>query len=63
VSKRVVEFWTVWGDSPLVCTRHRTLRNAVREALRCERTGGSEHNIVQVVRLGSTQTLKRKGRP
>ena len=63
--KRVSEFWSTWNPAGIeqVCSVHRTRRQAVKEALRCERTGGAPHEIVQVTRLGSAQSLKRSGRP
>lgn len=64
--KRRVEFWTVWhptGVTTEVCSMHRTQRNAVKEALRCERTSGFDHDIVQVVNLGKPRELKRRGQP
>lgn len=62
MADRTVEYWSLWGHGK-VCTMHRTQRNAVREALRCERSGGEPHEIVKVVKLGSASSLKRRGRP
>ena len=45
-----VQFWTLWGPDA-VCSKHRALKAAEREARRCEKRGGAYHRIVKVVEV------------
>jgi hypothetical protein len=42
-----VEYWTMWMDS-LVCSKHKSLAAATREAKACEKRGGAAHDIIKV---------------
>lgn len=44
---RRIEYWTVWGNFG-VCSKHRTLAAAKREAKACEARGGMPHEIYEV---------------
>lgn len=46
--KAKVEFWTVWSSLDTVCSKHQTLKAAVRAVKECERRGGAHHRILCV---------------
>jgi hypothetical protein len=48
-----VEYWTMfkYGDSRRICSKHRTAQAAHKAATKCERSGGSEHQLLEVTEL------------
>jgi len=54
----MTEYWTMfWFSGYQRCSAHRTLAAALRAARKCERDGGTRHDIVKVERI------PRKDRP
>lgn len=47
--KAPVSYWAMWGLN--VCSKHRTLKTAMRAAKKCERAGGEPHPIYKVQRV------------
>lgn len=43
-------YWTVWGNYQ-VCSRHKTLAKAKKEAKTCESLGGAKHKIYSVKQI------------
>jgi hypothetical protein len=45
------EFWTLfrYGGPEVICSKHRSIAAALRAAAACERRGGADHRILEVV--------------
>ena len=44
------EYWTLfhYGDSEVICSKHRTVLAAERARRKCERNGGANHRVIEV---------------
>lgn len=53
--RTIRQWWTMflpggtYGGSERLCSKHASLEMAVKVATRCERRGGSDHRILEVV--------------
>jgi hypothetical protein len=45
------EWWTLfwYGSVETICSKHRSAAGALRAAAACERRGGADHRIVEIV--------------
>ncbi len=54
------EFWTLfyYGSTEQICSKHKSVAAALKEAAACERSGENDHRIVEVIE--AVPYLKRR---
>lgn len=47
------EFWTLfyYGSNETICSKHSSSAAALRAAAKCERMGGSDHRVIEMVEV------------